>query len=218
MMAMRWGLIKILWRQAMLATVVGGLGLCLYCLAWPGVMTPRDPRPCLIVLLQCLLLAVLLGRFETPSCAFLYSRGYSRDALWGHMMLVSGLSVLTACLLAGLTIWTGLRSAIHDSLQSPYFPIMAPRETWTPLAWLGLSLLLAPAFHYGWIRRAQPIRGGQGGNVVVVGLLATLVVGWDMVYYLNGWFAWLSGTLYVVVVVCLVLGGRALHRSVEVRA
>ena len=219
MTPVRWGLLTILWRQTLPATVVGGLSLGLFSLAWPDVLTPRDPWPGLIILAQCLLLAVLLGRFETPWFAFLYSRGYSRDGLWGHMMLVSALSVLAAWLVAALIVWTGLRCLLHDRLlHSPYFPIMAPREISMPLVWLGLYLLLVPAFHYAWIRRAQPTKGRQGGNFAVAGLLAALLVGFAMVYYLDGWLAWLSGVLYVAVVACLILGGRVLHRSLEVRA
>ena len=218
-MAIRLGLTRILWRQALPATLLGAVGLGAYVLAWPGVMTPRDPWPGLIVLLQCLLLAAMLWRFETPSFAFVYSRGYSRDALWGQMMLTSGLSVLAALLPAGLIVWTGLRSLVHDLLlHSPYFPIMAPRETWVPLVWLGLYLLLVPACHYAWIRRAQPTKGRHGGSLVAVGLLAALVVAFDMFRHLDGWLAWLSGVLYVAVIVCLVLGGWTLHRSLEVRA
>ena len=219
MTPVRWGLLTILWRQTLPATVVGGLSLGLFSLAWPDVLTPRDPWPGLIILAQCLLLAVLLGRFETPWFAFLYSRGYSRDGLWGHMMLVSALSVLAAWLVAALIVWTGLRCLLHDRLlHSPCFPIMAPREISMPLVWLGLYLLLVPAFHYAWIRRAQPTKGRQGGNFAVAGLLAALLVGFAMVYYLDGWLAWLSGVLYVAVVACLILGGRVLHRSLEVRA
>ena len=218
MMSIRWRLLRILWRQAMPATAIGALGLAVYSLAWPDVLTPREFLPGLIVLVQCVLLAVMLGRFDTPSFAYLYSRGYPRDALWGHMMLASALSVLTAWLAAGLVIWTGLRSLLHDRLLSPYFPIMAPRETWVPLVWLGLYVLLIPACHYAWIRRSQPTRGRQSGNLVLVSLLAALSLGFDMVHYLDGWFAWLSGALYVAVVACLILGGRVLHRSLEVRA
>jgi len=200
-------------------TLLGGLGLGLYALAWPDVMTTRDPWPGLIVLAQCLLLAGVLGRFETPAFAFTYSRGYSRNALWGHMMLASGLSVLAAALPACLIVWTGLRSLAHDRvLRSPYFPVMAPREVWVPLIWLVIYLLLVPACHYAWIRRAQSTRGSQGGNLVVVGMLVALVLGFDMIRYLDGWFGWLCGLLYVAMVVCLVLGGRALHRSLEVRS
>ena len=39
-----------------------------------------------------------------------------------------------------------------------------------------------------------------------------------MVYYLDGWFAWLSGVLYLAVVACLIIGGRLLHRSLQVRS
>ena len=218
MMSIRWRLLRILWRQAMPATVIGGLGLAVFSLAWPDVLTPRDLWPGLIVFAQCMLLARLLGRFETPSFAYLYSRGYPRDALWGHMMLASVLSLLTAWLAAGLVIWTGLRSLLHDRFQSPYFPIMAPRETWVPLIWLGLYVLLIPACHYAWIRRSQPTKGRHSGPLVLLSLLAALLVSVDMVHYLDGWFAWLSGSLYVVVVACLILGGRVLHRSLEVRA
>ena len=218
MMSIRWRLLRILWRQAMPATMIGALGLAVFSLAWPDVLTTHEFWPGLIVLVQCVLLAVMLGRFDTPSFAYLYSRGYPRDALWGHMMLASALSVLTAWLVAGLVIWTGLRSLLHDRLLSPYFPIMAPLETWVPLVWLGLYVLLIPACHYAWIRRSQPTRGRQSGNLVLVSLLAALSLGFDMVHYLDGWFAWLSGALYVAVVACLILGGRVLHRSLEVRA
>ena len=200
------------------ATLVGSLGLCVYCLAWPDVMTARDFWPGMIVLLQCLLLAALLGRFETPEFAFLYSRGYTRDALWGHVMLASALSALAALVPAWLIVWTGLRSHLHDLLESPYFPIMAPREMWVPLIWLGLYVLLVPACHCAWIRRAQPTGGSQGGALAVVGILVALLVGFDLVRRLDGWFAWLCGLLYAAVVVCLLLGGRSLHRSLEVRS
>jgi len=219
MKSIRWGLLKYHSRQALPATAVATLGLGLLALLWPGVLTPRDPWPALVIFAQCFMVAATFGRFEWPSFAFTYSRGYSRDSLWGHMMLASVLSILLAWLVASLMLWTGLRSLLHDRLlHSPYFPIMAPRETWVPMVWLGLYVLLVPAFHYAWIRRAQPTKGRQGGNFVVIGLLAALLVGLNTARYLDGWFAWLSGALYVPVVVCLILGGRALHRSLEVRA
>lgn len=219
MRGVRPGALKYYWRQGLPATITGGLGLGLLSLFWPDVLTSHTPWPGLIVLAQCLLLSMLFGRCESSSFAYLYSRGYSRDSLWKHMLTASALSVLATWLLASLIIWTGARSLLHDQLlHSPYFPIMAPRETWVPLVWFGLYLLLVPACHYAWIRRAQPTRGGQGGSCVVAGLLVTLLVGFNMVRYLDGWFAWLSGALYVVTVTCLVLGGRTLHRSLEVRA
>jgi len=217
-MPVRWGLLKFLWRRAVPVTVLSTLALALLALCWPDVLTPRDFWPGVIVLVQCMLLAKTFGRFASPTFAFTVSRGYSRDALWGHMMLASGLSAITAWLVAGLVLWTGLRGGLHDLWQSPYFPVMAPREATVPLTWLALYGLLLPACHYGWIRAAQPTRDGHGGTFVILGLLVALLVGFRLVRHLDGWLEWLVGVLYVIAVVCLVAGGRILHRSLEVRA
>ena len=75
MMSVRWRLLRILWLQAMPATAIGGIGLAVFSLAWPDVLTTHDFWPGLIILAQCVLLAVMLGRFDTPSFACLYSRG-----------------------------------------------------------------------------------------------------------------------------------------------
>jgi hypothetical protein len=213
------GLLRILWQRALPATLLGTFGLSAYALVWPSVMTARDPWPALLVLIQCLLLAGLLGWFRSPAFAFIYSRGYTRDVLWRHLMLVSVLSIFTGWLPAGLIVWTGLRSVVHDYLfQSPFFPVMAPFETWVPLAWLALSVLLTPAFHYAWIRLAQPTAGGQGGIGVATGLMLTVFIGSIMANFLPAYVAWLAGVVYVAVLVTLILGGRALHRDLEVRA
>ena len=219
MIPIRWGLLKILWRQALPATIIGVLGFSVLTLVWPEVLTSRNPWAILIVIAQCFKLAQLSGRFESPTFAFLYSRGYSRDALWLHLMLTSFLSAMAAWLVAGSILWSGLRSLVQDQLQhNPFFPIMAPREFSAPLLWLGIYLLLIPAYHYVWIRRAQPTRGSLSGYFVIIVLLAALLVGFDMVYYLDGWFAWLAGASYALVVACLILGSWLLHRKLEVRA
>jgi hypothetical protein len=196
------------------------LGLIAYVLFWPDVMTASDRWPSLLVGVQCLLLVGSLGRFTSPAFSFLYSRGYSRDTLWNHTMLASLLSVLVAWLPATLIVWSGLRSAVHDHLfQSPNFPIMAPCEIWVPLVWLGIFVLLTPAFHYAWIRRAQPTKGGFGGFVLSFGIVVALLMSFNIAFYFYFWWlAWLAGVLFVLAVVFLVLGGRALHRSMEVRA
>ncbi len=157
--------------------MLGALGLGAYVLLWPEVMTAQDGWSALLVVGQCLLLAWLLGQFRSPAFAFLYSRGYSRDVLWGHKMLASTLSIVAGWLPAALIVWTGLRSAARDHLfQSPYFPVMAPFETSVPLSWLGLYLLLTPAFHYAWIRLAHPSKGGNGGYYASMMLLFALVM------------------------------------------
>jgi hypothetical protein len=213
------GLLRMSWLQAMPATWFGILSLSVYALFWPELMTIRDAWPPRIVFVQCLLLAVLLGRFKSPTFAFLYSRGYSRDSLWGHMMLVSFLSIVVSWLPASLIVWTGLRSLLQDNLfQSRYFPLLAPFEIWAPFVWLGIALLLMPAFHYAWIRNAQSTRGEFGGYAISIGLLIALQMSFDMAFSVYGWLAWLSGFAYVVMWACLVIGGRILHRSLEVRA
>ena len=213
------GLLRILWRQAMPATFLGGVVMGAYAMFWPDVMTARDHWPVLIVLGYGLLLAMRLGQFGSPAFAFAHSRGYSRDALWGHVMLTSAFSVMAAWLPAAVIVWTGLRSLVHDRLfQSPYFPIMAPREYWIPVAWLGGLVLWTTACHYAWIRRAQPTHGGRGGWLAASAMVAALFVALNMVRYLHGWFGWLCGALYVIVTASLIAGGRTLYRSVEVRA
>jgi hypothetical protein len=213
------GLLRILWRQAMPATVLGALALVAYALFWPYVMTGHDVWPWMAVLVHCLLLAGLLGRFGSPAFAFLYSRGYTRDALWGHLMLASALSFLTAWLPAALIVWTGLRSAVRDHVfQSPYFPVMAPCENWTPWVSLVLAPLYLAAFHYAWIRSAQPTRGQNAGSITAFALIVAVATGFIMFYSLSGWMVWLLVALYAATLLCLVLGGRALHRSLEVRA
>jgi hypothetical protein len=218
-MIVRRGLLRILCRQALPATLFGALGLSAYTLLWPELMKMYDFWPVLLVVLHCLLLALLLGRFTSPAFAFIYSRGYTRDALWGHILLASALSILAGWLPAVLIVWTGLRSVVHDHLfQSPYFPIMAPCETWVPLAWLALYPLLASAFHYAWIRSAHPSRGGRGGYYVLPVLYVGVAMSSDIVPFLPRYAGWLLGISYVVVMVAAVLGGRTLHRNLEVRA
>jgi hypothetical protein len=231
-MSVERGLFRILWHHALPATWLGMLGLLGYVLFWPNVMDASDPWPWLFVFVQCLLLAGLLGRFRSPSFAFLYSRGYNRDAIWGHIMLTSLLSIFVAWLPATLIVWTELRSFLLDRVaQNPNFPVMAPLETWIPLVWLALYPLLVSLFHYAWIRSAQPTRGQCSGGLIAIGVLAALLVfadrasmnslswGYDYVGRLYGlWFFGLSGVAYIVVLIALALGGRVLHRSLEVRA
>ncbi len=213
------GLLRILWRRALPATLLGMLGLVAYVLIWPALMTLKDPWPEMVVFVQCFFLAGLLGSFKSPAFAFIYSRGYSRDALWRHVMLISALSILVGWLPAALVVWSGLRSVIHDHLfQSPYFPVMAPFETYVSCVWLAVGVLLMPAFHYVWIRLVQPTKGGESGIGLATELFLALFLVFVTPNFLSGSMVWLAGASYGVVLVVLLLGGRVLHRSVEVRA
>jgi hypothetical protein len=218
-MIIRRGLLRIFWRQTLPATLIGAMGFTAYVLLWPDVMTARDFWPAALVFVQCLLLAGLLGRIASPTFGFIHSRGYSRDALWSHMMLASALSALAAWTPAALIVWTGLRCEIRDHVfQSPYFPLMASCETRIPWIWLVLYPLIISIFHYAWIRRAQPTKGQSSGGFIAVGSLIALFMAFDMIHYFQGWFAWLSGVSYLAALICLALGGRTLYRSLEVRA
>ena len=214
------GLLRIYWRQSLPATVMGVLSLTIYVLLRQDVMIWRDPLPLYLVGLQCLFLAWLLGRFNTPAFAFLYSRGYSRDQLWGHLMLASLISALAAWLPAALIVWTGLRSHLFDLLENPYFPVMAPLETMAPLAWLVFYLTLIPIFHYVWIRLAQPTRGRLGGLIASSAMLLAFAMSFDIVRasFINEWFVWLAGLTFAATSLCTLYGGRTLHRFLEVRA
>lgn len=213
------GLLGFMWRQALPATILGGACLGLYTVVYPKVMTFRDVWPALFLYVQCVLLAILLGNYRTPAFAFLHSRGYSRNTLWGHLMLTSGLSILASWLPTALIVWSGLRSFVRDRMfRSPYFPVMGPLENHIPLVWLTLALLFITSLHYVWIRHAQPTRRGGDARLMVAGILAAVLVAYYTVHHFGGWFGWLTGGLYVLVVTCLIWGGRVMYRSVEVRA
>ena len=173
--------------------------------------------PTLIIILHSALLAALLGRFNSPAFAFIHSRGYSRDALWGHIMLVSLLSAFMACLPAGMLVWTGLRSYLYDLLGNPNFPIMGPLEMVVPVVWLCFYIVLIPIFHYVWTRLGQPTRGGLAGIAIVIAILFAFMEVADNMYLLNQCVLRLCEVMLVIIVVCLLLVGRKLHRLLEVR-
>jgi hypothetical protein len=214
------GLLQIYWRQSLPATALGALSLAIYLLFHQDVMEWHDQLPLFLVGLQCLFLAWLLGRFNTSAFAFLYSRGYSRDQLWGHMMLASAISALAAWVSAALIVWTGLRSYLFNFFENPYFPVMAPLETIVPLAWLVFYFTLIPIFHYVWIRLAQPTRGRSGGMIAAAALLVAFAMSFEVARtpYLNEWYAWLAGLTFATTILCTLHGSRTLHRLLEVRA
>lgn len=213
------GLIRIYWRQCLPATVISTLALALMSLTWGEVLTWDHPWIALAIVMHCVAVGFLLGQFDRPAFAFTYTRGYSRDTIWVHLMLASALSALMAWGIASLILWTHLRSVFQDQLvQSPLFPVMTPSEQGVPLVWLGLYLLLMPASHYAWIRIVQPTRSGQGGNYVVMGLLVSLLVAFYWAQWPGRWFGWLVGIACLVACVAMLLGGFLLHRSAEVRS
>ena len=176
MLKVKVGLLRHLMRQLLPVTLVGLPVACLYVLLWRDVLRWRNEWALVFILIHGLVLTQVLGRFRKGSFGFLYTRGYSRNSIWAHTMLASVLAVLAVWAPAAIIVWTPLRGVAQDALfRSPFFPVMAPREASVPLAWLILYGLLVPAFHYAWIRSAQPARGGSGGAFVAAGLCVTVI-------------------------------------------
>ena len=219
-MRIRPGLLRYLLRRTLAIHVIIKPVLCLwaYTLLSGDVLTWHDPWPALFVLVHSLILAWVLSPYRPGEFAFLYSRGYSRDALWGHAMLAGLASILVVWLPAALFVWTGLRSYLHDRVfESANFPVMAPLETSVPLVWLAGYVLLAAVFHYAWIRRAQPTTGGHGATFLAAGLLACLFTVF-CVAPREPWLIWLFCTAEAVVVVSSLMAGWRLHRRLEVQS
>ena len=79
------GLLRIFWRQALPATLVGALGLSAYALLWPDVMTVRDSWPGLLIFVQCLLVGRVVGPIPIAGlCVHLLAGILPRCALGPH--------------------------------------------------------------------------------------------------------------------------------------
>lgn len=176
--------------------------------------------PMIFIFLHSLAIVGRLGRPSSPAGAFLYSRGYRRDALWGHQMLASLLAVLAVWLPVALLIWTPARAAVQDHFfLNPFFPLMSPREAALPWRWLAFYGLLLPALHYDWIRRAQPVRHSDSGSwlaLLVVLAYLTLWNGSGQQLRSTPWFVGLLWGAGAALSLTLLLAGRRLHRELEV--
>jgi hypothetical protein len=209
-------LLIILLRQTLPVSLIALPVGCLYVMFTREVLTWQNPWMALFVLAHSIAIAFCLGRFGSPSFAFLYTRGYSRDELWLHKMLGTASSVLIVWLPITLVLWLGIRSSVQDKMfVSPYFPIMMMREASVPWFWLGGYAILLPLFHYVWIRRAQPLRGENGVVLLAIGVV--VVIGTLMTFRWHPqWFRTLIYALSAVIIVTTLVAGRVLHRNLEV--
>jgi hypothetical protein len=203
-------------RQCRPATALGLPLAGLYVLLTPKPLEWANPWMGLFVLGHSLTIASCLGRYRSPAFAFLYTRGYARDELWVHQLLVTLWAVLAVWLPLALVVWLPIRSSVQDALfRSPYSLILTIREVSVPWAWLAGYAFLLPLFHYVWIRRAQPLAGGDGvvllatGTVLALGILLSF-------RWFPPWFLVLSGALALVVSATNLLAGLLLHRTIEV--
>jgi hypothetical protein len=172
------------------------------------------------ILIHCIVIFALQSGAEGSRFGFLYTRGFSRDVLWSHRMLASAVAVLVVWLPAALLAWTGARSWVQDFLyQSPWYPLMAPREAWIPLAWLAVYAGYVPALHYFWIRAAAPARAGNDGFWLALAYGITLfAVVINRNRLIRADFFWPAVGVMTVLAIALLVAGRRLHRRLEVHA
>ena len=209
-------LLAIMFRQVLGVTLIALPVGCLYVLFTREVLIWQNAWLGLFVLAHSIAIAVCLGRFRSRGFAFIYTRGYSRDALWGHKMLVTVLAVFSVWVPMVLVLWLGFRSSFQDVVyQSPYFPIMAIREAQVPWVWLAGYGILLPLFHYVWIRRAQPMRGGNGVAMLAVGVVFAIITLMSFRWH-PVWFRVVMWSASAIIVGATLLGGRLLHRQLEV--
>lgn len=215
-MKIRTPLLSMLFRQTLPVTLLGLAIGCLYVLFARRVLIWQNAPLALFVLVHSIAIAAMLGRFRSRSFAFLYTRGYSRDELWLHKMLATILTVLAVWLPMAVIVWAPIRSTLQDKLfASPYFPIMSMREASVPWAWLAGYAILLSLFHYVWIRRAQPMRGGNGVVLLAIGVVIAMATLMSFRWH-SPWFKTLVCTLSVVIVATTLIAGRLLHRQLEV--
>jgi hypothetical protein len=194
-MHIHWGLLRWFFRQTW---PLNGLVMAvLFVLAFvpdgsPTLELPGTDGPTFIWLAQPLGLVVLLlitvahplglgmllGRYRKKEFAFLYTRGFSRNAVWGHLMLFSVFSVAL--------VWAPACAALQVSLPEKLYILAgtqgSPYMTFTAILYCATAFpsypLLIPAVHFAWIRQAQPDRSTEAGFwlglAVALGLMRLL--------------------------------------------
>lgn len=208
-------------RQVRWVTLIALVIALAYTLWEPSLLIRGDMLgwALLLTLVHSLLITWRLGRPRSRSFGFLYTQGYSRNAIWWHTMLASAASVLLVWLPSALAIWLGLRSHFQsDLLQNYWFPLVAPCEYSYPLWVLFLYACFLPAFHYAWIRNAQPMRGHLAGVVVATYVALVVFSLWLFMppRLVPSVAQWLMFGGLAVTSIALEIGGWLLHRQLEV--
>ena len=216
-MGIKLSLIGTFLRQTLGVTLTALTVMLFTVLFYREVFEWYNPWMSLLVLMHSILIVFRLGRFRSRSFTFMYTRGFSRDQLWVNKMIASAIAVLIVWLPVAAVIWLPVRSAVQDKLfESPYFPLMMIRESPVPLFWLFEYAVLVPLFHYTWIRRAQPTRGGSGAVLIAI---AAVIAGATLMNFRShpDWFETVVWTVSAVMVLTSLVGGFLLHRKLEVQ-
>ncbi|MGZ0165567.1 MAG: hypothetical protein ACKVII_16705 [Planctomycetales bacterium] len=169
------------------------------------------------VMVHCLAIAWRLGRTSLPEFRFLYSQGYSRDALFAHTMLASLLALLAVWVPVGLLIFLPIRSSVQVAAGNPWFPFAAWTERAFVWRWFLASLILLPAFHYAWIRASLARRGVYSGYVLAAATVLVCGILWGNAGGISQTETYWTGTFALLAsAVTLLIGGWIVHRRIEV--
>ena len=203
-------------------TLVSAVTASSYVLFYDKVLDFRVDRfAILFVLAHSFSISRLVARVRSEAFAFLYSQGFSRDALWRHMWLATSASVLATWLPCAVLILTPLRGLLQDQLQNPWFPLMAATE-WPFLIWSLLAyVLVLPVFQYEWIRSAMPFRDIVSGHVLSFGFVVfAVLLGERFFMNSNPPLRWYSADWQPCGSNSMILGlfGRWMHDRLEVRS
>lgn len=172
----------------------------------------------LFTLVHSILITWQLGQTRSRSFGFLYTQGYSRDAIWTNTMLATAASVLIVWLPVSLAIWTGLRCGIQDLTQNYHYPVMSSLDQSYPFLPLLIYFVFLTTFHYTWIRTSQPTRGSISGIFLAVAVVILMFSLWNSlrIHSLPDIGFWLILAGLLIASLALLIGGRRLHRRLEV--
>jgi hypothetical protein len=217
-MFVSWPLVFWIFRPLRWLTVVSSFTAAVYvAFSEKPLEFRRDNYAMTFVLVHCFLISRLIGRVRTQSFAYLYSQGFSRDAIWGHLWLASLMSVMATWLPCAVLILTPLRGMIQNAFDNPWFPLMASTEG----GWLWSNLLLyvmfLPVFQYEWIRSSSPFRGLVSGHFLAIayGIFGVLLYDRFFGFQPDSAKYWLTGC-FLLVSLILGLFGRWIHRRMEI--
>ncbi len=156
------------------------------------------------VYFHCLALARVSGGHMTRQYHIYRMRGYSRNQLWGHYLLVTAGSALLVWGVISLSIVSGFRSFYQQTMEgTPLYPMMARRDWGVIFPLLVAYVLILPVATYEWTRYGAPVHGRAVGRWLMAGVfffgmfMMTLSV--EGRSLLGVWHVWLSlGALAII--------------------
>jgi hypothetical protein len=207
-------LLTYLGRKTVWPTLVGAAGLAIFELFPSAPLSGREALPAVIIVAHVAWVSWALARLDKGEMPFLYTRGFHWDVIWWHRVGAAAFSALVAITASSVVLWLGLRTAAQIGMGNSLYPLVARRESWVPMYWLVLYVLLLPVGLYAFVRAEH--------EAPLAGLWLAIAIG------LTTWFAWnlpagTAGWLLTAlmaaggcVVVTLLWAGQRLHRNVEV--